>query len=91
MNQTTSPSQTEDSHVLPDAGIPGTINYMEAPLVHLVDTDPSKLTPEQLHQYINTLRVMQGSAATAKAATRRGSAPAASRAKSNGIDLGGLL
>jgi len=70
------------------------VNFMEAPLVHLVDTDPAKLNPEELHQYLTTLRSIRGSVATTKAATKRGAtSTAASKGLgvSKGIDLGGLL
>lgn len=70
------------------------MNFLEAPLVHLVDTDPAKLSPEELHQYLTTLRSIRGSAATTKAATKRGAGSAEARkglGVSKGIDLGGLL
>jgi len=59
---------------------------MEAPLVNLIDTDPSKLNPEQLRDYLTKLREFRGNPATRRAATEQKKNPNA-----KGLDLGGLL
>ncbi len=63
-------------------------NYIEAPLVHLIDADPTKMNAEELQKYLATLREMRGNAATRKAATEQ--KPKKSNGKP-GLDLGGLL
>lgn len=45
-------------------------DFIEAPLVHLIDTDPAKLDPVQLQAYIAHIREFRGNPATVKAATR---------------------
>lgn len=62
-------------------------NYIEAPLVHLIDTDPNKLNPAELQAYIEQLRNFRGNAATRKAATEQKPKKGAKQ----GLDLGGLL
>ena len=64
-----------------------TPNYLEAPLVHLIDTDPSKLNPKELQAYLEQLRQFRGNPATRKAATEQ----KPKKSDSKGIDLGGLL
>lgn len=65
-------------------------NFIEAPLVHLIDTDPSKLDPEGLRAYLDTLRQFRGNPATRKAATEQKKRGPGNTPKS-GLDLGGLL
>jgi len=61
-------------------------NYLEAPLVHLIDADPSKMNPEELQAYLTKLRELRGNAATRKAVTEQ----KPSKAK-GGLDLNGLF
>ena len=42
-------------------------SYISAPLIHLVDTDPAKLNPEQLRAHHDEIRKMRGTPATVKA------------------------
>lgn len=45
--------------------------FFSAPLVDLVNTDPSKLNPTELQAYLTQLRQMRGNAATVRAKTER--------------------
>lgn len=46
-------------------------NKFEAPLVHLVEQDPSKMSQAELAQYIKELREMRSAPQTRKSATER--------------------
>lgn len=65
-------------------------NFIEAPLVHLIDTDPSKLDPVALRSYLEKLREYRGNPATRKAATEQKNRGGSAK-ESKGLDLGGLL
>lgn len=65
-----------------------TTNFIEAPLVHLIETDPAKLSPEDLQAYLIKLREFRGNPATRKAATEQKNKKPSAK---GGIDLGGLL
>jgi hypothetical protein len=61
-------------------------NYLEAPLVHLIDADPSKMNPTELQDYLTKLRELRGNAATRKAVTEQ-----KPKAGGKGLDLNGLF
>lgn len=62
-------------------------DYIEAPLVHLIDTDPAKLSPAELQAYIAQVREFRGNPATVKAATRTTKKDGSAK----GTDLSALL
>ena len=63
------------------------VTYLEAPLVHLIDTDPAKLSPKELQCYLENIRQFRGNPATRKAATEQKERKTSSKS----LDLGSLL
>ncbi len=68
------------------------IDFVHAPLVHLIDTDVRTLTEEQLRDYLAKVREMKGSAPTRKAATKRGAdASVGNHKATGGLNLKDLM